>query len=195
MDLDIHDVIANAADVGPGDVVLEVGPGTGALTAMMAARWATVVAVDVDPAMVRLTSEAVAGLSNVRVLHRDALAGKHVLAPEVLDMVRSGLAAGPDRTFRLVAKLPYNVATPLIANLLVHPELCPRLMVVTIQRELADRLTARPSTTAYGAISVLSQALAEVSMVRALPQRPAPRRALDVEPFIARAKVLQALNR
>ncbi len=144
MDLDIHDVIANAADVGPGDVVLEVGPGTGALTAMMAARWATVVAVDVNPAMVRLTSEAVAGLSNVRVLHRDALAGKHVLAPEVLDMVRSGLAAGPDRTFRLVAKLPYNVATPLIANLLVHPELCPRLMVVTIQRELADRLTARP---------------------------------------------------
>ena len=115
------------------------------------------VAEDVDPAMVRLTSEAVAGLSNVRMIHREALAGKHVLAPEVLDMVRSGLAAGPDRTFKLVANLPYNVATPLIANLLVHPELCPRLMVVTIQREQADRLIARPSATAYGANSVLAQ--------------------------------------
>jgi 16S rRNA (adenine1518-N6/adenine1519-N6)-dimethyltransferase len=169
IDLNIHDVIVKAAEVGPGDVILEVGPGTGALTALMAARGATVVAVDVDPAMAKLTSEAVAGLSNVRVLHRDALAGKHELCAEVLDAVRSGLAAGPDRRFKLVANLPYNIATPLMTNLLVHPELCPKLMVVTIQRELADRLTARPATAAYGAVSVVVQALAEVAIVRGLP--------------------------
>ena len=126
-------------------------------------------AVDVDPAMARLTSEAVAGLPNVRVLERDALAGKHVLDAQVLDAVRSGLAAGPDRRFKLVANLPYNIATPLINNLLVHAELCPSLIVVTIQRELADRLIARPSTGAYGSVSVLVQALAEVSIVRGLP--------------------------
>ena len=126
-------------------------------------------AVDVNPAMARLTSEAVAGLPNVRVLQRDALAGKHVLDAEVLDAVRSGLSAGPTRRFKLVANLPYNIATPLIANLLVHPELCPALMVVTIQRELADRLVARPASAAYGAVSVLVQALAEVSIVRGLP--------------------------
>jgi 16S rRNA (adenine1518-N6/adenine1519-N6)-dimethyltransferase len=169
IDLNIHDVIVRAADVGPGDVILEVGPGTGALTALMASRGATVVAVDLDPAMAKLTSEAVAGLSGVRVLHRDALAGKHELNAEVLDVVRSGLAGGPDRRLKLVANLPYNVATPLIVNLLVHPELCPALMVVTIQRELADRLTAPPSTAAYGAVSVVVQALAEVSIVRGLP--------------------------
>jgi 16S rRNA (adenine1518-N6/adenine1519-N6)-dimethyltransferase len=169
IDLNIHDVIVKAAEVGPGDVILEVGPGTGALTALMASRGATVVAVDVDPAMAKLTSEAVAGLSNVRVLHRDALAGKHELSAEVLDAVRSGLAAGPDRRFKLVANLPYNIATPLMTNLLVHPELCPTLMVVTIQRELADRLTARPATDAYGAVSVVVQALAEVAIVRGLP--------------------------
>lgn len=169
IDLNIHDVIVNAAEVGPGDVILEVGPGTGALTALMAARGAAVVAVDVDPAMVKLTSEAVAGLPNVRVLHRDALAGKHKLSPVVLDAVRSGLAAGPDRRFKLVANLPYNIATPLITNLLVHPELCPTLMVVTIQRELADRLIAGPSTADYGAVSVVVRALAEASIVRGLP--------------------------
>jgi 16S rRNA (adenine1518-N6/adenine1519-N6)-dimethyltransferase len=169
IDLNIHEVIVKAAEVGPGDVVLEVGSGTGALTSLMAARGATVVAVDVDPAMARLTAEAVAGLPNVRVLQRDALAGKHVLDSQVLDAVRSGLAAGPDRRFKLVANLPYNVATPLIANLLVHDELCPALLVVTIQRELADRLVARPASGAYGAVSVLVQALAEVSIVRGLP--------------------------
>ncbi len=169
IDLNIHDVIVKAAEVGPDDVILEVGSGTGALTSLMAAHGATVVAVDIDPAMARLTAEAVAGLSNVRVLHRDALAGKHVLDVQVLDAVRSGLAAGPDRRFKLVANLPYNVATPLITNLLVHSELCPGLMVVTIQRELADRLIAPPASAAYGAVSVLVQALAEVSIVRGLP--------------------------
>jgi 16S rRNA (adenine1518-N6/adenine1519-N6)-dimethyltransferase len=169
IDLNIHEVIVKAAELGPGDVILEVGPGTGALTALMASQVAAVVAVDVDPAMAKLASEAVAGLSNVRVLHRDALAGKHKLSADALDALRSGLAAGPDRRFKLVANLPYNIATPLISNLLVHPDLCPELMVVTIQRELADRLIARPSTGAYGAVSVVVQALAEVSIVRGLP--------------------------
>jgi 16S rRNA (adenine1518-N6/adenine1519-N6)-dimethyltransferase len=170
IDLNIHDVIVEAAEIGPGDVILEVGPGTGALTSLMASRGASaVVAVDVDPAMVMLTTEAVAGLPNVRVLHRDALKNKNAMSPELLDAVRAGLAEGPDRRFKLVANLPYNVATPLISNLLVHPELCPTLMVVTIQRELADRMCAGPGSSAYGALSVLVQALADVSIVRALP--------------------------
>ncbi|MHB1560414.1 MAG: 16S rRNA (adenine(1518)-N(6)/adenine(1519)-N(6))-dimethyltransferase RsmA [Isosphaeraceae bacterium] len=169
IDLNIHEVIVKAAAVGPGDVILEVGPGAGALTARMASLGAAVVAVDVDPAMVRLTTEAVAGLPNVRVLERDALAGKHRLDPAVLDAVRSGLAAGSDGRFKLVANLPYNIATPLITNLLVNPDLRPTLMVVTIQRELADRLIAPASSAAYGAVSVVVQALAEVSIVRTLP--------------------------
>jgi 16S rRNA (adenine1518-N6/adenine1519-N6)-dimethyltransferase len=170
IDLNIHDVIVDAAEVGPGDVILEVGPGTGALTSLMASRGpSAVVAVDVDPAMVKLTTEAVAGLPNVRVLHRDALKNKNTLSPELLDAVRAGLAEGPDRKFKVVANLPYNVATPVISNLLVHPEFCPALMVVTIQRELADRMCAGPSSSPYGALSVLVQALADVSIVRALP--------------------------
>ncbi len=170
IDLNIHDVIVEAAEVGPGDVILEVGPGTGALTSLMASRGAAaIVAVDLDPAMAMLATEAVAGLPNVRVLHQDALKNKNTLSPELLDAVRAGLAGGPERRFKLVANLPYSVATPVISNLLVHPEFCPALMVVTIQRELADRMCAEPSSPAYGALSVLVQALAEVSIVRVLP--------------------------
>ncbi|MHC5544251.1 ribosomal RNA small subunit methyltransferase A, partial [Singulisphaera rosea] len=121
------------------------------------------------PAMARLTSEAVEGRPNVRVLNIDALANKNTLNPQVLDTVRSGLAIGPEKRLKLVANLPYNIATPIISNLPVHPEFCPTAMVVTIQLELADRMRAEPATDAYGALSVLLSALSDVTLVRTLP--------------------------
>jgi len=169
IDLNIHDLIVRAAEVDANDVILEVGSGTGALTANLAGRGAAVVAIDVDPAMAKLTAEAVAGLPNVRVLHDDALANKNTLNPELLDSVRAGLAVASGRRFKVVANLPYHVATPLITNLLVHRELCPTLYVVTIQRELAERMCAAAASSAYGAVSVVLQALADVSIVRSLP--------------------------
>jgi 16S rRNA (adenine1518-N6/adenine1519-N6)-dimethyltransferase len=169
IDLNLHQLIVDAAEVGPDDVVLEVGPGAGALTALMAERGAAIVAVEIDPAMARLTAEAVEGRPNVRVLNTDALAGKNTLNPDVLDNIRAGLAVSPEKRFKLVANLPYNVATPIISNLLVHPDLCPVLMVVTIQLELAERMRADAATEPYGALSLLVQALADVSLVRTLP--------------------------
>ena len=169
IDLNIHELIAGAADVGPDDVVLEVGPGAGALTALMAARGAAVVAVEIDPGMARLTADATAGMPNVRIVVGDALANKHTMHPEVLDNIRAGMAVHPGRRLKLVANLPYNVATPIVSNLLVHPELCPSLMVVTIQLELAERMRAEPGTDAYGSLSVVVQALADGAIVRALP--------------------------
>jgi 16S rRNA (adenine1518-N6/adenine1519-N6)-dimethyltransferase len=169
IDLNIHELIVDAAEVSSNDVILEVGSGTGALTSLMAARGASVVAVDVDPAMAQLTAQAVTGLPNMRVIDRDALASKNRLDPAVLDSVRAALAGGKGKQLKLVANLPYHVATPLIVNLLVHPELCPALMVVTIQKELADRICAQVATSAYGAVSVVVQGLADVSIVRSLP--------------------------
>jgi 16S rRNA (adenine1518-N6/adenine1519-N6)-dimethyltransferase len=171
IDLNVHDLIVRTAALEPIDVVLEVGSGAGAMTALLAEAASAVVAVEVDPAMARLTAEATSGRLNVRVLNLDALAGKHAIEPEVLDNVRAGLAVAPDRRFKLVANLPYNIATPLISNLLVHPELCPALMVITIQLELAERLRAAPGTEPYGALSILVQALAEVELVRVLPPK------------------------
>jgi 16S rRNA (adenine1518-N6/adenine1519-N6)-dimethyltransferase len=171
IDLNIHELIARAAAIEPRDVVLEVGPGAGALTVLMAEKASAVVAVEIDPAMAALTREAVSGHPNVRVLHVDALAGKNRINPDVLDNVRAGLAIGPDRRFKLVANLPYNIATPLITNLLTHAELCPCLMVVTIQRELAERMIAPPLSEEYGGLSVIVQALADVEIVRTLPPK------------------------
>jgi 16S rRNA (adenine1518-N6/adenine1519-N6)-dimethyltransferase len=169
IDLNIHELIVRAAQVTAGDVVLEIGSGTGALTALLAARGATVAAVDVDPSMAELTAEAVAGLPSVRVLNLDVLTGKHCLNPRMLDNMRAALATGEDRPFKVVANLPYHVATPTIMNLLLHDELCPSLLVVTIQRELAERFCALPTSSAYGAVSVVMQALADVSIERTLP--------------------------
>ena len=169
IDLNIHDLIVNAAEVKSSDVILEVGSGTGALTSLMAIRCATVIAVDVDPTMAKLTAKAVAGLPNVRVLNLDALKNKNTLNPGLLDNVRAGLAVDPFKKLKLVANLPYHVATPVITNLLVHPELCPAIMVVTIQRELADRMCAEAANSAYGSLSILVQALADVTIVRTLP--------------------------
>jgi 16S rRNA (adenine1518-N6/adenine1519-N6)-dimethyltransferase len=169
IDLNIHDLIVSTAEVGAGEVILEIGSGAGALTVLLAARGATVIAVDVDRTMARLTAESALGLPNVRVLNLDALAGKHSINPIVVESLRSALTAGEKRQFKLVANLPYHVATPLLTNILVHPELCPELMVVTIQREMADRLCASPSTANYSAVSVVVQSLADVSIIRGLP--------------------------
>ncbi len=168
IDLNIHELIVRAAELTPTDVVLEIGPGAGALTALMAETASAVVAVEIDPAMAQLTQDAVIERMNVRVLNEDALASKHVMNPKVLDNVRAGLAVAPDRTLKLVANLPYNVATPIISNLLLLPELCPSVMVVTIQLELAERLRAKPQTNAYSGLSVIIQALADVEIVRVL---------------------------
>lgn len=169
IDLNLHEVIVQAGEVGPGDVVLEVGPGAGALTKRMLEAGASVVAVEIDPAMAELTRKAVDNHPGARVIQRDALAGKNRIAPEVLDQIRSGLAMGPDRRFKLVANLPYNIATPLISNLLVLPDMRPSLMVVTIQLELAQRMLAAPKTHDYSALSVLVQSLSRGELLRVLP--------------------------
>jgi 16S rRNA (adenine1518-N6/adenine1519-N6)-dimethyltransferase len=169
IDLNIHELIVKTAELDSDDVILEVGPGAGALTSLAAPGVAAVVAVEVDPAMARLTALATAGLGNVQVLNFDALAGKNTINPMLLDQVRQALLGRDERRLKLVANLPYHVATPLIINFLVHPDFCPELMVVTIQREMADRIGARPSTPAYGAVSVVVQALADVTLVRTLP--------------------------
>jgi 16S rRNA (adenine1518-N6/adenine1519-N6)-dimethyltransferase len=169
IDLNIHELIVEEAKVGPDDVILEIGPGAGALTALMAGRGARIVAVELDSEMAKLTQLAVSSFPSVRVLNTDALANKNSLSLTLIESVAFALAGAPSRVLKLVANLPYNVATPVIMNLLVHPVLCPALIVVTIQRELAERMIALPASSTYSSLSVIIQALAEVSIVRVLP--------------------------
>jgi 16S rRNA (adenine1518-N6/adenine1519-N6)-dimethyltransferase len=141
-DENILGVIGRLAELDPADVVLEIGPGLGVLTAFLAARVATVHAVELDRSLEGHLRARLEGQANVEFLFGDAL---------TLDL--ASLVPPPAK---LVANLPYNVATPIIVESL---DRLPRLELwcVMVQREVADRLFARPSTKAYGAVSVLVQ--------------------------------------
>jgi 16S rRNA (adenine1518-N6/adenine1519-N6)-dimethyltransferase len=168
IDLNLVDLIISAAELSSDDVVLEVGTGTGSLTAMMAAQAASVVTVEIDEHLFELASEQLIDLPNVTMLKLDALRNKNTIDSRVMDAVGEHLAAAPGRRFKLVANLPYNIATPLLSNLLLAQHV-PDSMTVTIQKELAERITAPPSTKDYSALSVWIQSQCTAEIVRLMP--------------------------
>ena len=147
--------IARLADVGPGDRVVEIGAGLGSLTLALAETGASVVAVEKDRHLVPVLRTVVEP-AGVRVVEADALS---------LDW--AGLL-GADGGWVLVANLPYNVATPLVLDLLDHvPQI--RRMLVMVQREVAERLAAGAGDEAYGAVSVKVAYWAVASVVARVP--------------------------
>jgi 16S rRNA (adenine1518-N6/adenine1519-N6)-dimethyltransferase len=168
IDLNLLDLLVRTADLGPNDVVLEVGTGLGSLTARMAQLAAAVVTVEIDPRLFALASEELAGMANVTMLQQDALKNKNTIHSAVLEALQKQLAAHHGSRFKLVANLPYNVATPILSNLLtVDP--VPVSLTATIQKELADRIVAHPGTKDYSALSVWMQALCAIQIVREMP--------------------------
>lgn len=168
IDLNLLRVLVDTARIDARDVVLEVGAGTGSLTVQLAARAAWVVTVEIDPDMRRMAEEQLAGCENVTLIPYDALKNKNAINPRVLAAIDEQLSVAADRRFKLAANLPYNIATPLIATLL-ELEQPPVTMTVTIQKELADRLMARPATKDYGALSIWVQCQCDVEIARILP--------------------------
>ena len=133
--------IARIAGVGPGDHVVEIGAGLGALTLALAETGARVTAIEVDDGLVRALREVLAERPGVELLHADAT---------TLDWAR---VAPAHAQAVLVANLPYNVATPLVADLLDGAPGVARMLVM-VQREVGERLVAGPGDEAYGAVSV-----------------------------------------
>jgi len=168
IDLNLVQLIVESAELSPDDVVLEVGTGTGSLTAMMAPRVAGIVTVEIDAHLFELASEQLIDFPNVTMLRMDALRNKNTFDARVMEVVDKLLQETPGRRFKLVANLPYNIATPVISNLLLERHV-PHSMTVTIQKELADRMTAPPSTKDYSALSVWIQSQCRAEIVRVLP--------------------------
>ncbi|MGA1362199.1 MAG: 16S rRNA (adenine(1518)-N(6)/adenine(1519)-N(6))-dimethyltransferase RsmA [Ilumatobacteraceae bacterium] len=148
--------IARLAGVGAGDAVVEVGAGLGSLTLALAETGADVTAVEIDENLLPLLHANVAHLSNVRVVHGDATR---------LDW--DTLLAGRD-DWHLVANLPYNVATPLVADVLDDVPAVRHLFVM-VQKEVGERLAASPGDDAYGAVSVKVAFHAEASVAGTVP--------------------------
>lgn len=146
--------IIRLSGIEPGDKVVEVGPGLGALTVGLARAGASVVAIEVDEVLVPIVEERAAGL-DVRVLHLDALhADWHEICP-----------GGP---WHMVANLPYNIGTPLVLDVLDEVPQVTELTVM-LQREVAERLAAAPGASDYGIPSVKVAYWATAKVVARVP--------------------------
>ena len=171
IDLNLVEYVVAQAELGPEDVVLEVGSGTGGLTAFLADAAAAVIAVEVDPRMGQLTARAVENFSNVTLLGCDVLKSKHHFARPVLDALDAALSlpgARPGARLKLVANLPYCVATPVISNLIASDYAWER-MLVTIQLELAQRMAADAGSSSYSGLSAWVQAQCKIQLLKRLP--------------------------
>jgi 16S rRNA (adenine1518-N6/adenine1519-N6)-dimethyltransferase len=163
VDENILGVIGRMSELDSNDVVLEVGPGLGVLTRYLAERVRVVHTIDSDRSLEPVLREALGAYSNVLLVWGDAM------AVEV-----DALAPVPTK---LVANLPYNVATPIVVESLEHAASLRRWCVM-VQREVADRFFASPRTKAYGAVSVLVQLAARKIGFHPVPPtvfRPRPR--------------------
>ena len=147
--------IVAAAALAPDDVVLEVGPGLGSLTLALAPAVARVVAIEIDAGFVTVLDEVLEGAGDVEVVHADAL-----------DVDLAALVGGGPA--RLVANLPYSVATAVVIEALATAAFTDAFVMV--QREVGERWAAGPGDAAYGAVSVKLAVLADVAVTMTIPR-------------------------
>ncbi len=180
VDKQILAAIADAGHIDPADIVLEVGPGVGNLTRLLSQRAKAVLAVDIDRKLMPAAQKYHAALTNVTWLNGDVLAGKHEVNPDVVAALQQLLGDDSAAGLRLVSNLPYNAASPLVAELLVlawqsHHEgnwarpLPLKRLAFTVQWEVAQRMAAAPDTSDYGPLGILIQLMGQVEIVRKIP--------------------------
>jgi 16S rRNA (adenine1518-N6/adenine1519-N6)-dimethyltransferase len=160
----IQQRIVNALDPQPTDVVVEIGPGQGALTAHLAGRVQHLVLIELDDLLAAALHQHYAAREDVTVIHADFL---NVNLCDVIPRTSS---------FKVIGNIPYNITTPIIFKLLERA--CrPSMIVLMVQREVADRVTSPQGSKTYGALSVGVQSLADVSKLFIVGRgsfRPAP---------------------
>ena len=159
----IVDEIVHAAELTPGEPVLEIGPGIGTLTQGLAQSGADVTAIELDRRLLEVLDTTLASYDNVRIVHGD------VLKLDVATIMNH-------KPFKVVANLPYYITTPIIMSLL-ESKLPIERLVVMVQKEVALRMVAKPGTKDYGALSVAVQYYTEPDIVLDVPPKsflPAP---------------------
>ena len=159
----IVDEIVRAAELTPGEPVLEVGPGIGTLTQGLAQSGADVTAIELDRRLLEVLDTTLASYDNVRIVHGDVL---KLDVPTIMN----------HKPFKVVANLPYYITTPIIMSLL-ESKLPIERLVVMVQKEVALRMVAQPGTKDYGALSVAVQYYTEPDIVLDVPSKsflPAP---------------------
>lgn len=169
------DRVADAGEISRGDVVLEIGAGLGTLTARLAARAGRVVSVEVDRRLHEIAAANLREFANVTLLRCDFLAGKHSINQEVTAAAVAALGPG-QRALKVVSNPPYSISSPAIIALWEW-DVPVGSICMTLQREVADRLTAAPGRKEYGPLTVFTDYWATAQRLANLPPRafwPAP---------------------
>jgi 16S rRNA (adenine1518-N6/adenine1519-N6)-dimethyltransferase len=167
IDLNLMRLLIDEAHITPQDVVLEVGSGTGSMTEAIAERAGKLITVEYDNALARIVTAQLKPFANVTLFNMDVLENKNAIHKEILDAITQARMEFAGR-FLLVANLPYGAASSVMANLITGPVVADA-MVVTVQKEVAERMAALPNHDAYGTLSILMSATGAVHMFRKLP--------------------------
>lgn len=155
--------IVKSAEIIEGETVLEIGPGIGTLTQALAEAKANVIAVEIDNKLPQVLAKTLEGYDNIKIVHGD------ILKVNIRELVE-------DKPFKVVANLPYYITTPIIMGILEQGLPVTRL-VTMIQKEVADRMIAKPGKKDYGSLSVAVQYYTEPEIVALVPPKsfiPAP---------------------
>lgn len=176
-DGNVIDSIIEGAGIGPDDLVIEIGPGIGVLTAAAAESAAKVVAIEIDSRLIPILEETLAEYDNIEVINRDIL--KTDLNEIVEEQVRAGAFTG---AVRIIGNLPYYITTPIIMQIFESGVKADSVTVM-MQKEVAERIEAGPGSKTYGAISACVQYYCDVEMITKVPK----------EVFVPRPKVDSAV--
>jgi 16S rRNA (adenine1518-N6/adenine1519-N6)-dimethyltransferase len=194
IDLNLMRLLINLADIHSNDVVMEVGCGTGSLTGALAERCDKVITVEIEQALAQIAQEQLAQYKNVQIIVRDVLENKNTIDSTVIEALRRARSEHSGRLL-LVSNLPYSVASPVMLNLVTGPVQAD-CMYVTVQKEVAERMTASPGNKDYGSLSILLKATGDVKIERKLPPSvfwPEPQVDSAIVSFIRQPEKLQRI--
>ncbi|EQF22698.1 dimethyladenosine transferase [Clostridioides difficile CD160] len=160
IDSNIIDKILVGARIKEGDNIIEVGPGIGTLTREMGKVAEKVVAIEIDRNLIPILKDTLSDLDNTEVVNKD------ILKVDIQELIKDKLNGGP---VKLVANLPYYITTPIVMKFL-EEDIPVTDIVVMVQKEVADRMNAIPSTKDYGALSIAVQYYCETEIVAKAPR-------------------------
>jgi len=167
IDMNLMTLLIEAAHLNQQDTVLEVGTGTGSLTQELAMRAGKVISIEYDAVLHRIAQAQLHKHDNITFFCTDVLENKNSIHPEILYALRLSQEELGGRIL-LVANLPYNVGSAVMANLITGP-LTADQMYATVQKEVAERMAALPGQEEYGTLSILMAATGDVHIFRKLP--------------------------
>jgi 16S rRNA (adenine1518-N6/adenine1519-N6)-dimethyltransferase len=195
IDANLMRLLTDSANISKNDIILEVGCGTGSLTELLAEKACFVISVEIDAGLAKIAHKQLKDKKNVQIINADVLKNKRSINPEVSDSVKSAKAKYNGRLL-LISNLSYNIASPLILNLITGP-LVVDALYVTIQKEVAERMTADAGNKSYGTLSIILNATGNVKIIRSLPPSvfwPQPKVDSAMVSFIRDEKKIKAIK-